>query len=685
MDDFNSVLNNYESLNNNNPDDAALKNNELNNLTPLVEKVMSDLNRAVTAKYPIMNRIIAALYSMQNEYTPEKLREIRTDAGGSELFIPLINMKVRAGKAWLSDIYADEDTLFELKPTPIPDVPDQIEQQLQQQLMQTLQPLLQSGATIDPQTQQVIQEQTKDDLMNMVKDRADKLAQKMQQQIYDQFIQGGFYKAFSSVLYDLVLFPAGILKGPVLRREQVFMKNSKEPTSTIIPTYNRVNPIDLYPSPTSTDIDSDYIVEILHLAPADLYNLIGVEGFNEDAIRSVLSRYTGGYLAVTVGGVDSAVQELRQQFEGKNYFQGDVIDVIEYWGTIRGSVLQEEGIADTLGVPIDDVGYYNMCIWVADSTVIKAMLNPDPLGHKPYTKTSFVEIPDSFWGLSIADILKPLQEALNALARSAINNSIISSGPIIERNVDRINVSEQKQVFPFMMIDAHESAMNSAPAVRMYNVPPTVQQLIEMMQTIYKFAEDLSGIPSYESGTLTQASLGRTASGLSMLHTNASRGIKDVVNNIDTNLIEPIVKKQYYFNLQYLTDIEDVPDYEINAQGVSILDEKASQVQRALEFLQITSNPMDTQLLGVEGRRYLLEQISNNLGLDTDKIFAASPELQQFLQQLQQQQGQAPVPNQGQPPQGQVPFTNQGNGNPVIDKAQDLGQNVNQFSSENGR
>ena len=42
-------------------------------------------------------------------------------------------------------------------------------------------------------------------------------------------------------------------------------------------------------------------------------------------------------------------------------------------------------------------------------SIIKAVLNYDPLGEKPYCKTSFIKTPGSFWGKGIPEVIEDLQ------------------------------------------------------------------------------------------------------------------------------------------------------------------------------------------------------------------------------------------------------------------------------------
>jgi hypothetical protein len=76
---------------------------------------------------------------------------------------------------------------------------------------------------------------------------------------------------------------------------------------------------------------------------------------------------------------------------------------------------------------------------------------------------------------------------------------------------------------------------------------------------------------------------------------------------------------------------------------------------RRNEFLQVTANPIDMQITGVEGRAEVLRSVASGLDLNTDKIVPPEEDLQQKLQAQQAQaqvaqgtQGKPPAPAQGQ-------------------------------------
>lgn len=596
-----------------------IKEKEINQeiLSPLVAKIRSDFTKAKAYKTNNINsRLESCLNAFLSKYDGKKLAEIR-QIGGSEIFVPLTNMKVRAGKAWLTDIFFQpNEMLFDIVPTPIPDLPDEIEAKIQQQIQMELQELVNSASNLYLQSQGQLdlsfmqesiknyQENLKDEYLKQLRNRAKKLCERERDRIHDIFIEGGFYEAFSKCLHDITIYPVAILKGVTLRKQKKFITAAKTVIDVAAPTFNRVSPFDIFPSPSMVDFKDDYIIEVLHLTPQDLYSLIGVEGFNSEAILHVLKLYPDGYTENYVGRGEDSKQT--------DNTITNLIDIIEYWGSLKGELLAE------CELPIESSdAYYDVCIWMVNDILIKAIINPDPLGTKPYVKASFIEIPDSFWGIGLPEILEPIQVAVNSLARASINNSIISSGPLIERNIDRISSDAPKQIRPFEMFDVNESALNSAPAYRFYQLNPIAQQVILLMSEFQKMADEYSGIPAYAHGDITVGGAGRTASGLSMLTNNASRGIKEVIKNIDDGIIEPMVKMQYYFNLyHYIQDPTEIPDLTIHAKGSINLSEKQAITTRMLEFLQITSNPQDTQILGAEVRKHLLEIVAKNSGID---------------------------------------------------------------------
>jgi hypothetical protein len=171
--------------------------------------------------------------------------------------------------------------------------------------------------------------------------------------------------------------------------------------------------------------------------------------------------------------------------------------------------------------------------------------------------------------------------------------------------------------------------------------------------TFAKQADEVTGIPNYVYGSSGVSGAGRTASGLSMLMDNAAKGIKQAIASID-RVVSGGVNRLYIHNMMYDPDIYIKGDYNVVAKGALGLVAKEQLQLRRNEFLQATANPVDLQIVGMEGRAHLLREVAASLQMDTDKIIKEPERLkfdaekaaavaQQMEAQQQMQQPEAPV------------------------------------------
>ena len=615
-------------------------------LSPLASRILSDFQLAKNAKVAVHTRLISCLRQFMSKYSPQHKAEIE-EAGFLPLFIPITNIKCRAGKAWLNDIYFEPGKdVFDVKPSPVPDLPKGVEAKIEERLQTEVSSILEkasllaetSGGNLDMSSifERIGEhgEELKAEYEKRVQEKAKKLCDRVRTKLKDQFVEGGFYKAFREVLQDITVYPTAIMKGPVPRKAKRFT-GPDEVDEVTIPTFNRVSPFDAYPSPNSPDFNSGFFIEVLHLSEKSLHGLAGEEGFDGGAITEFLKIHPDGYRVMVEG------ERYEQVLGYQTYYEDRIFDVIEYWGTLPGWLLKEWGQEG-----IDETDFYDVCAWVLDRTIIGVMLNPDPLGKKPYSKASFIDIPDSFWGISLPEVLESLQTAINSMSRAIVANSVFSSGPMVETNEDRIG--HVTTLSPYMVFHAKESALNAAPAVRFYQPRETAMAVAQVMFAFQKMADEYSGIPAYAHGDVTVGGAGRTAAGLSMLQSHATKGIKDVVMNIDDGIIRPITESLYYTNIaEGIFSREEIPDLSIEATGVTNYSAKEAQASRLLEFLRLTSNPTDIQITGPEGRKFLLEGVAKRLGIDVEKLFPSEiEEVKQMLESMVQQGGQMSKPNQ---------------------------------------
>ena len=610
---------------------------------------------AKEAKQPIEDKMLESLQQRNNKYSGDKLEAIKRH-GGSEVFIGLTEVKCRAAESWLRDILLETGSpLWDMKATPIPEVSPEQEDNIKILVAEELVRL--TGVNGSPPSEadrKKVEEIIKQKEMSVRLQEADNAAKRMKTKIEDQFAEGGWAEAFNDFITDLVTFPCAFVKGPVIRRKRKLAYKADEngevkihPEEVLAPEYERVDPFRIYPEPGVTNINDGYIFQHHPLTRMELSDLIGVPSYDEEAIRKLLE------YGNSQSWVDSSIKYQKEQEERKFYADRrptDIYDALEFWGRVSGKMLIEWGMPkDEIS---DEAREYDVNLWLVGNYVIKAVLNYDPLGDKPYTKTSFIKTPGSFWGKGIPDIIEDLQDICNATARALINNIGIASGPQVDMNVERLVPDEDiTQMFPWKVWQTlNDPNGANTPAIRFMQPSDNSISLVNVYDKFSKLADDNSGIPAYVYGDLDVKGAGRTASGLSMLMGSAGKGIRQVVMHIDADIVKLVVKKQFIYNMRYDKDNSIKGDVNITPKGTVNLAVKETVNMRRIEFLNATNNETDLKIMGLEGRAAILSEIAKGLQMPVDSVIP-SREGRYFAEKTQSQ-GQ--IQNQQE---GEVPTT----------------------------
>lgn len=587
---------------------------------------------AKDAKQVIENIMLKAKRQRNGEYEADKLNEIAKQ-GGSAVFMRLTEVKCRAAESWVRDILLDGGSPpWDLKPTPIPELsPEQsngLQQEFSQQLIQLTQQL---GVPPDSQDMEELREIFTQDYRFRLLQLAQNKADRMKEKISDQFAEGGWYDAFNDFVTDLATYPAAIVKGPVVRKQQTLGwkrgpdgKTEIEVKERLAPEYERVDPFRLYPEPGISCINDGYIFQHHPMPRSELADLIGVPGYDDDAIRKVLDE--GAQNSWFFSNVELTKQELERKFQSWTS-PTRIFDVLEFWGKVSGKMLIEWGLTEE-DVP-DPAKEYNACVWLVGNYVIKATLNYDPLGEKPYAKTSFFKVPGAFWGMGIPEMIEDIQNVCNACVRALVNNMAIASGPQVEVNIERIPTNEDiTQVFPWKIWQVlNDPQATAAPAVRFNQPTDNSASLMQVFEKFSTMADEHSGIPAYVSGDISVTGAGRTSSGLSMLMGAAGKGIRQVVTYIDNDVIKTIVERQFVYNMRYDDDESIKGDLIVVPRGAVNLAVKETTNVRRIEFLQATANPLDAEIMGVEGRATILREVAKGLQMQDQEVVPSKEKL----------------------------------------------------------
>jgi hypothetical protein len=284
------------------------------------------------AKRTIEERMLQCLRQRNGEYDPDKLADIKRQ-GGSQIYIQLTSVKCRAATSWLRDtlLGTGTDKPWSLEATPEPTLPPEMIQELMASMQQQLQTLMEQGmAPPDPVQLREAAMQMKDAAMRKLREEANERVDRMELKMEDQLIEGGWTDALNAFLDDVVTFPYGVLKGPVKRKRKTMVWQNGElaPSEEIRNEWERVDPFMLYWAPWSSDIQDGFIVERHRMTREDLQALIGVPGYNDDAIRSVLNSFESGNLNEWLW-TDSAQATAEGKDTTQTIFTTDLIDALQ--------------------------------------------------------------------------------------------------------------------------------------------------------------------------------------------------------------------------------------------------------------------------------------------------------------------------------------------------------------------
>jgi len=610
--------------------------------------------RAKFNRTELTERLLQCERQRRGVYDPDKQIEI-AKTGGSDIFMRITDIKCRAAASWLMDVIMRSGRrVFELDPSEEPDMPPEISAGIVELVRMEMQEFAASGAQVHPEAFRVRMEQIHDEIMDKMREEARDAADRMSDKIEDQMNQGKFADAFRDFIDDFVTYPVAILKGPVVRRKKQ-MKWGPNFQPIIINDFNReferVSPHDAYPSPNASNPQEGFFIQRHRLTRAALQDLRGAPSYSDKEIDQVLERFGDtGFRQWLMGDQE------RDRLEGKPHarlYTKEVIEALEFWGSVSGKTLLGWGLKDKR---IEWNKEYEITAWQIGPFLIKVALNPDPLGRRPYEIAQWNEVPNSFWGTALPEQMRDVQVLCNASARSLANNMGIASGPQAEIQVDRLPDGEEvTAMFPWKIWQTTSDRTGGGqPAVRFFQPEMRAQELMAVYQYFSKQADEVTGIPAYLYSGATGGGAGRTASGLSMLMDNAAKGIKNAIASIDV-VVSAMVDRLYMHNMIYDPDASIKGDFSIVSRGALGLVQKEQLNQARAQFLQMTGNPVDMQIVGLEGRAYLLREVAENLQMDTNRL-VPTPEMLEYKAE-KQQQFQAAVqqmPGQGTPaaPQG---------------------------------
>ena len=168
---------------------------------------------AKTTKQEVAERLLKCKRQIEGEYEPDVKAAIKA-MGGSEKFMMITAQKKRDLRSWLLDILkptGPKDRLFSLSPTPIVDLPPDVEQEISGRVMNGLMQELtmrvaSTGELVtEDQINQLMgsmMDEAKEKIKNAVNEKGVEVAERMAVKIDDQMVEGKWYRIFKDVIDD---------------------------------------------------------------------------------------------------------------------------------------------------------------------------------------------------------------------------------------------------------------------------------------------------------------------------------------------------------------------------------------------------------------------------------------------------------------------------------------------------
>lgn len=662
----------------------------------LAERINTEMRRNVRfrASSGVTERLQYALDANTSRFTDtqlDALSKVVPPEIAKKLFTSLTFTKTRGAKSRFVDVVNNaREPLFEVAPSPYPDVPDSVDAEVFASMIADINTIFQAiaktrgGQPLSPEEEQLLlravqdaSAKRRDEVYARRKEYANVRARRMQDKIWDIFVEGGGDKAIADAIANCCLYGTSFVVGPIPRvvAQNKVVEDKKTGVRKFTrefklkPVFESLNPMDCYPAPDAKQpsdgpfcVREKYTAESLwRFADAGATRDKNGEGWNEAVVRELLDRYPNGGVKFYQEPEDERKKEAEMN-GGSGDSEDCTFEAVRCFLSVRGSELAEIGIVknrDGKRIVLGD--FYHVEAIVIDSKVVYCRIL-DARFEVPISKGVFYELPGSFWGESIADKLRFVQMMQNNTAK-ALFLDLGATGPMVwvnqaQRLLDRSPDALKWRPYGFLRFGDEmytPSGANGAP-MGVLDIPTKAAQLIREFEEWQSQADIDSGIPRFAEGQ-TSGAMGalRTSGGLAQMTEHMMIVVKMVAMQFDNGIIKPTAQRTADWILAYDDDMDLKGDVYIRPVGMFGRMLKAQLDAARLQFFQVVgSNPAFMQLLGPKLMLAIARPIVKSLDINADGDFPTE-EHARWLEQLNrvaaiaaaEQQANGTAPEQG--------------------------------------
>lgn len=476
---------------------------------------------------------------------------------------------------------------------------------------------------------------------------AKKAARMMEKTIHDQLEESKAKTALRKALYEACMLGTGAMKGPFTEAQITNIYGPEgEQSSTLKPRLKFTSIWNLYIDPNAQEADDiSYVIERHRMNRTQVSNLVNMPGFDVDYVNE---------LAMSPGNYTLRSFETTLRPDSGNEQNDELFEVLEYWGYMDKNKLEEYGIA----VPDSAESTVQVNAWICADKILRLSINPFKPARIPYFIFPYEQDPYSIYGVGVPELMEDLQVLMNGMTRLAVENAMLAGNVILDVDTTALSPTEDMSIYPGKIFKRVAGAQNTA--INSVQIPFVANQNMQMFSQFRQMTDEATGIPSILHGQTGVAGTGRTSSGLAMLMDSGSMTIKNVIRNIDDQLLKPIGLAYYQWNMQFKT--EELPeikgDLNIKAMGSHNLISKERKAQKLQTFLQLSTNPALAPFIKLPT---IIKDLAVQMEISPEEILN-SPEEAMVYAQIQAvmnpQQAQAgSLPNEPTAPPGSEGFT----------------------------
>lgn len=457
---------------------------------------------------------------------------------------------------------------------------------------------------------------------------AKQAAYKMEEMIQDQLTESKARLGLRRALYEQCMLGTGAMKGPFSEIKTIneWVDGKYTPTEKEYPCVSFVSLWDLYIDPNAYNSqDIEWIIERHRLNFQQLTDLMKQPLFDVEAISRLLM--SGG----------NYVQQSHEHIlkdNNETASEAELFEVLEFWGYMQAKEAKE-----TYGLEVPkDVESVQVNCWICGNEVIRININPFIPARIPYFLFPYEEDPYSIYGTGIPELMEDLQYLMNGMTRLAVENAMLAGNVMLDVDKQALASEADMKIYPGKIWERQMGSQGQA--IHAINIPFVANQNMQMFAQFRQMADEATGIQSILHGQTGVNSVGRTASGLSLLLDSASMSIKNVIRNIDDHLLKPLALSYFQWNMQFKAEEhpEIKGDLEIKALGSFNLISKERKAQTLQTFLQLSTNPALAPLIKLPT---IVKELAVQMDVDPYEILNSPEEATAYAQLMAMSQPKA--------------------------------------------